>query len=263
MDTISKCILMLIMLGLLTFFTHTFMAWTGSTVIVLIFLAMVVQYAVSVIVINSIVLSYTQTVRQQICSNCYTNLARRRRRRRGGRRAARRRRRGKRVLPWLDETRQDAGLDTIQHILKYINFRERGNTALGLSSRSCRGDIGLQLIESFCWGGRDVTRRATLRRRVVLCESAGAFLLRQPGFADRRDEKGFVLKLVEHSGCALKYASLELRKDRDVVLAAVKQDGRALEYADPEMKKDREIVLAHVKQDWRALRWADPQVSII
>eukprot|EP00947_MAST-08B_sp_MAST-8B-sp1_P003948 g3948.t1 len=73
--------------------------------------------------------------------------------------------------------------------------------------------------------------------------------------------KDFVLRLVEHSGDALKEAPSQLRKDREVVLAAVKQNGFALFHADPELKKDREIVLAAIQQSWLALIHADTELK--
>ena len=51
---------------------------------------------------------------------------------------------------------------------------------------------------------------------------------------------------VEKNGCALEYASADLRADR-VVMAAVSYYGWALEYASEELRKDRDIVMVAEK----------------
>jgi len=65
-----------------------------------------------------------------------------------------------------------------------------------------------------------------------------------------------VLAAVTQDGCALSYASKELRADREVVLAAVTQDGCALSYASKELRADREVVLAAVKDFGCVLKYA-------
>ena len=145
----------------------------------------------------------------------------------------------------------DLPMDTMQHILKYVEFKARDQAAIGLvPTRATAKAIREQLIESFVLGG--------IGWRL---ESAGRFLLRQPKFAELRGVKSFMSRIVEHSGDALEYAGPKLKKDREIVLAAVKQQGYALKYADPELKKDREIVLAAVKQNGTLLYYADPELQ--
>ena len=57
---------------------------------------------------------------------------------------------------------------------------------------------------------------------------------------------------VAQNGCALEYASDELKNDKEVVMIAVAQNGWALEYASDEMKSDKEVATAAVMQDERA-----------
>lgn len=47
-----------------------------------------------------------------------------------------------------------------------------------------------------------------------------------------------VLRAVQENGCALQYASSELKGDREVVLAAFYEDRRALKYASDELRKE-------------------------
>ena len=61
---------------------------------------------------------------------------------------------------------------------------------------------------------------------------------------------------VEKNGCALEYASADLRADREVVMAAVSYYGWALEYASEELRKDRDIVMAAAEKDACALMFA-------
>ena len=176
-------------------------------------------------------------------------------------------------------------LDTVQHILKYIKFKERGEVALGLSTKATAKHISKQLMCSFFWGGFDIVKAydGFFKTQVI---TAGSFLLRSPWFEAQRNNKSFVQNIVERDGSALEYAGpgpkgdwktvltavkeygfalkfadAMLKKDRVIVMAAVKQHGLALYDADPEMKKDKEIVLAAVKKDGGALHWADPEMK--
>jgi|TARA_E500000178_G_C17019933_1_gene754987 hypothetical protein len=47
---------------------------------------------------------------------------------------------------------------------------------------------------------------------------------------------------VKESGCALKYAHADLRKDKKVVLAAVNQDGWVLAYASSDLKNNKAVM---------------------
>merc|ERR1712187_899186 len=64
-----------------------------------------------------------------------------------------------------------------------------------------------------------------------------------------RDDKEFVLPILEVKGQALQHTSKRLQGDREVVLVAVQQYGHALEHASAELRADREVVLAAVRQD--------------
>lgn len=71
-----------------------------------------------------------------------------------------------------------------------------------------------------------------------------------------KKDRGVVLTAVMQNGLALEFADDSLRSDPELVLAAVKQDGLALQYASEALKKDPEIVLAAVRQESRALEYA-------
>ena len=46
-----------------------------------------------------------------------------------------------------------------------------------------------------------------------------------------------VLAAVTHNGCALRFASKELRTHREIVCTAVAQNAKALQYATPETRE--------------------------
>ena len=71
-----------------------------------------------------------------------------------------------------------------------------------------------------------------------------------------------VLDAVSRDGCALAFASRDLRADREVALAAVSKDGMALRYAADKSKADRDILLAAVSQDGMALQFAAKELML-
>ena len=109
--------------------------------------------------------------------------------------------------------------DAVQHILKYVKFKERGKAATGISTHATAKVIRKLLVSSFFLGGseefscpynRTFPAEGKLRQQPVLhymetakSYGAGWFILRQPKFASRRDDKDFVRKAVEHGGPAL------------------------------------------------------------
>ena len=54
------------------------------------------------------------------------------------------------------------------------------------------------------------------------------------------------------SGCALEYASEQLKNEPAVVMRAVAQSGDALQYASRELRDSRDIVMEAVSKDWRS-----------
>ena len=65
-----------------------------------------------------------------------------------------------------------------------------------------------------------------------------------------------VLAAVTAYGCALQYASDDMKNNYDIVLEAVKQNGRALQHASDNIKNNYDIVLAALNQDAYALQHA-------
>lgn len=62
------------------------------------------------------------------------------------------------------------------------------------------------------------------------------------------NDRDVMLQLVSEYGCALKWASYELKKDKGLVIEAVKNDYLALNYVDdPELLEDREFMLELIK----------------
>jgi len=65
-----------------------------------------------------------------------------------------------------------------------------------------------------------------------------------------------VMTAVSQNGKALQYAAKNLQGDEDLVLAAVRQNGMALFYAAMTLRGDKEVVMAAVEQDGEALYYA-------
>ena len=66
----------------------------------------------------------------------------------------------------------------------------------------------------------------------------------------------FVLEGVKEHGCALMFASGQLRNDRQFVTEAVRQRGSALQFVSEDLQSDTEIVLEAVRQDGTTLQFA-------
>ena len=66
----------------------------------------------------------------------------------------------------------------------------------------------------------------------------------------------FVLEAVKEHGCALMFASGQLRNDRQFATEAVRQRGSALQFVSEDLQSDREIVLEAVRQEGTALQFA-------
>ena len=62
------------------------------------------------------------------------------------------------------------------------------------------------------------------------------------------DDYDQVLEAVKRSGCALQFASEELKANETIVLEAVKQNRWALGYASKELRANETIVMEAVKQ---------------
>lgn len=67
-------------------------------------------------------------------------------------------------------------------------------------------------------------------------------------------QRSVVLEAVRQNGCALRFASEELRRDGEVVHAAVWQDGYALRYVPVGSRNDLAIVVASLRTYGLALR---------
>ena len=80
--------------------------------------------------------------------------------------------------------------------------------------------------------------------------------------SDLKQDRDFVMMVVQQSGLALEFAHEDLKRDFDIVMAAVKQNGYALRHAHESMKRNREIALAAVEQDYSALQYAPEDLEI-
>jgi hypothetical protein len=79
--------------------------------------------------------------------------------------------------------------------------------------------------------------------------------------SDLKNDRVFVMSLLNRKGILLEYFSEDLRADKEVVLEAVQQDGSALEFAVEEIKSDIEVVFTAVKQDNKSLQFANDQLK--
>merc|ERR1712224_46450 len=78
---------------------------------------------------------------------------------------------------------------------------------------------------------------------------------------EMKKNEQIVLAAVQQNGFALEFASEGMKKNEQIVLAAVQQNGFALQFASEEMKKNKNIVLAAVQQDERALAYAPSRIQ--
>ena len=73
--------------------------------------------------------------------------------------------------------------------------------------------------------------------------------------------RAFVLRAVTANGCALRYATQELKADKEIVLQAVACNGWALGCATQELKADKEVVLQAVASRGWALECASQELK--
>lgn len=82
-------------------------------------------------------------------------------------------------------------------------------------------------------------------------------------FVDKEllEDKGFVLKILEINGLALKHVSAKLKNDKEVVMKALQNSaGFALKYASKQLRADRDVVNESIKK-WKApLKYASPEL---
>ena len=164
-------------------------------------------------------------------------------------------------------------LDTVQHILKFVKFKDRGKAATALSTTASAAGIRGQLLESFCGGGQELflcgVDRDVPDPRFPLVQPipesmssntgttckplrAGSFLLRAHRDGRRlRGDVGFLRRLVVGCGQSICLAGAGPRSDRQTVLVAAKTFGRALCVAAPIFRNDKEVVVAAVTGTWQ------------
>lgn len=74
------------------------------------------------------------------------------------------------------------------------------------------------------------------------------------------EDREFMLAAVKASGAALKYASLDMRKDPEFVLTAVKRSGAALQYGDLALRQSHEFMLSAVRANGSSILHASPEL---
>ncbi|KAG2382573.1 hypothetical protein C9374_005153 [Naegleria lovaniensis] len=62
-----------------------------------------------------------------------------------------------------------------------------------------------------------------------------------------QSDKKMVLEAVKKNGCALEFASEELRNDLQVVLTAIRQNGMSIQYASKSLRLDKDLVIEALK----------------
>jgi len=73
---------------------------------------------------------------------------------------------------------------------------------------------------------------------------------------DVKGDRDIVLAAISECVFALEYAADALKGDREFILAACSKSGFALQFAVEELKNDREVVLTAVSRNGYALEWA-------
>jgi len=68
-----------------------------------------------------------------------------------------------------------------------------------------------------------------------------------------KDDKDFMLHVMDQNGNALAYVSARLKDDTDFMMAAMALNGRALKHASVAMKNNKDVVLAALAQNGSVL----------
>jgi hypothetical protein len=76
-----------------------------------------------------------------------------------------------------------------------------------------------------------------------------------------RNNKVFMIEMIQLDVQALQYASKERKGDLELWTAVIADDWRKLEFASQQAKRNRSIVMAAVQQSGRALEWASDEVK--
>ena len=182
------------------------------------------------------------------------------------------------VLDLLDELsrakrfgdNEDAVLEAVEFQPQQAQFRtifslstkafkvDTGPSTLHLSSEFLRKKLaeteGELIMSQEASSSQDIFLKFALLE--LMTKKRSVRELREHWVREHWEDFEFVLEAVQEHGCALMFASGQLRNDRQFVAKAVRQRGSALQFVSKDLQSDREIVLEAVRQDGTALQFA-------
>lgn len=154
------------------------------------------------------------------------------------------------VLEGVEFQPQQAQFRTIFSLRRKAFKVDTGPSTLHLSSEFLRNKLdeteGELIMSQEASGSQDIFLKFALLE----------LMAKKRFWPEQWEDLEFVLEAVKEHGCALMFASGQLRNDRQFVTEAVRQRGSALQFVSKDLQSDREIVLEAVRQDGTALQFA-------
>ena len=154
------------------------------------------------------------------------------------------------VLEGVEFQSQQAQFRTIFSLRRKAFKVDTGPSTLHLSSEFLRNKLteteGELIMSQEASGSQDIFLKFALLE----------LMAKKRFWREQWEDLEFVLEAVKEHGCALMFASGQLRNDRQFVTEAVRQRGSALQFVSEDLQSDREIVLEAVRQDGTALQFA-------
>ena len=115
-------------------------------------------------------------------------------------------------------------------------------------SKRPREDDNKQEIRALTEGGQWIKREALLEQ---LKEDKSQLF----------EEKAFVMFLLEHYGCGVKFASAALKNDPEIMEAAMRHQPRALEHKGSNWEPTRDFLLEAMEKDGSALEFVGKELQ--
>ena len=153
------------------------------------------------------------------------------------------------VLEVVEFQSQQAQFRTIFSLRRKAFKVDTGPSTLHLSSEFLRN----KLTET---EGELIMSQASTSQDIFLKFALLELMAKKRFWPEQWEDLAFVLEAVKEHGCALMFASGQLRNDQRFVTEAVRQRGSALQFVSKDLQSDREIVLEAVRQDGTALQFA-------
>lgn len=122
-----------------------------------------------------------------------------------------------------------------------------GNIIVAIIDYAVRKDYSRESLLLTIYGNRDFDGKSVIRDNSSLVEHASDEI---------KDDKNFVLRLVQKNGKTLRFVSDRLKNDPEVVNAAVQYCPEAYRFASGEIREKKDFLIALLRNKIRVLRYA-------